>query len=100
MMSITDVTQKLNGVKRSQGGFIAKCPAHDDDRQSLKIDEGDGKVLLNCFAGCLPDKIVKAMGIEFRDLFSGPRAEDLISRSFSENGGDIVRSEFFGDQPC
>lgn len=49
-MLITDITQKLSGVKRSQSGFIARCPAHDDGKQSLSIGESGGKVVLSCFA--------------------------------------------------
>jgi hypothetical protein len=33
-------------------GFGAKCPAHDDNEPSLKINVRDGKVLLHCLAGC------------------------------------------------
>jgi hypothetical protein len=45
-MTITHITQKLNGVRKSRDGFIAKCPAHDDEKQSLSIGENGGKVLL------------------------------------------------------
>jgi putative DNA primase/helicase len=47
------VAQAL-GAKRSNGGWMARCPAHDDRSPSLKIDTGsDGRLLLTCFAGCL-----------------------------------------------
>ncbi len=46
-MQIAEIPQKLNGVKRSQDGFIAKCPVHDDTQQSLTIGENGSKVL-NC----------------------------------------------------
>ena len=85
-MTIYDITQKLNGVRKSHDGFIAVCPAHDDRKQSLKIDETGGKVLLNCFAGCPPAKIVEAMGIEWKDLFLKPNSRPTITKSFSQDG--------------
>ena len=85
-MSISQIVQKLNGVRKGQNGFIARCPAHDDKQQSLSIGENGGKVLLNCFAGCPPQDIVKAMGIEWKDLFHGSKPDQLKARSFSQDG--------------
>jgi hypothetical protein len=46
------------------------CPAHDDRNASLSVSEGDdGRVLVKCFAGCKPEEIVGALGLEMRDLF-------------------------------
>ena len=54
-----------NGV-----GYKACCPAHEDDRPSLSITEGDdGKVLLSCFTGCDFKSIVKSMAMEETDMF-------------------------------
>jgi hypothetical protein len=85
-MSIHEITQKLNGVRKSQSGFIARCPAHDDKKQSLKIDETGGKVLLQCYAGCPTDSIVKAMGVEWKDLFHQPNQRGSIRRTESHGG--------------
>ena len=55
---------------RARGGWIARCPAHDDRRASLSIGAGhDGRVLLHCHARCTPDAICAATGLELRDLF-------------------------------
>src|SRR5436190_14770244 len=92
-MKIHELARKLGGVTRNRDGYIARCPAHDDKKQSLSIGDGGGKVLLNCFAGCPTQTIVKAMGIEWKDLFHEPkpkRAEQkytgTIKRTFSEDG--------------
>src|SRR5262249_4049566 len=51
-------------------GWSARCPAHEDRVRSLTIATGaDGRVLLYCFAGCVVDAIVAAMGLTVRDLF-------------------------------
>lgn len=53
----------------------ACCPAHDDKSPSLAITEtSEGKVLLRCWAGCSTQSILKAIGLEFRDLFPGSSA--------------------------
>ena len=40
---VADVARRFN-ARRSGKGYIAKCPAHDDRKPSLSIDEGvDGR---------------------------------------------------------
>lgn len=71
-----------------QGHFMAQCPAHEDGRPSLGVDDGGDKVLLRCYAGCNPDEILAQLGLEFRDLFD---SDDLPDRG--EFGkGHLVRS--------
>ena len=49
-------------ARRSGKGWIAKCPCHDDRTESLSVTEGeDGRLLLNCFAGCKFDDIRVAL---------------------------------------
>lgn len=73
-MSDTDpvlrVLAKLDGVRReSDGGFVARCPAHDDRRPSLRIARGgDGRCLLHCRAGCSVDSVLRSLELERRDL--------------------------------
>lgn len=53
-----DIAVALGGWKgqrptRNRRGWLARCPAHEDKRASLSLaDAPDGKLLLNCFAGC------------------------------------------------
>lgn len=63
-MNARDVLHALQGVKRSGDGWTARCPAHDDKRNSLSVKEGDGgRVLLYCYAGCSFQEINTALGI-------------------------------------
>lgn len=56
------------------GQHVAACPAHDDRSPSLSIREADdGKVLLQCFAGCTVEEICSAIGVDVSDLF--PKTE-------------------------
>ncbi|MGO4609546.1 hypothetical protein AB4142_24690 [Variovorax sp. 2RAF20] len=70
MPPINHFLQRLESVKPSGRGFTARCPAHEDGSPSLSIKEGeDGRVLLNCFAGCPPQEVVAALGLTMADLF-------------------------------
>ena len=56
---IDEILSRLDEVKDCSSGWTALCPAHDDQKPSLSIGEGeDGQVLLKCFAGCPVDKVV------------------------------------------
>jgi len=61
---------RLETVRKSRTGFIARCPAHEDRSPSLSIGEGDdGKILIHCFAGCSAPDICAAIGFDLVDLF-------------------------------
>ncbi|MBX3426609.1 MAG: DUF3987 domain-containing protein [Pirellulales bacterium] len=62
---------KLADAKQAGKGWSASCPAHDDRRASLSIDEGDdGRALLFCHAGCKVDDICGAIGLRVADLMT------------------------------
>jgi hypothetical protein len=61
---------RLERVHKTERGWTAVCPAHDDTTASLSVGEGDdGRVLVRCFAGCTAAKITAALGLHIRDLF-------------------------------
>ena len=62
---------RLDGVRqRRPGQWMAKCPAHDDQRPSLLIEAcEDDRVLLYCYASCGAADIVAAIGLSLADLF-------------------------------
>jgi hypothetical protein len=64
------VLSRLEGVRQRNSGFMALCPAHDDQKPSLSVSEGDGgKVLVRCFAGCETGDVLDALGLSIHDLF-------------------------------
>lgn len=69
-MSLEIILSRLNKVRKSSNNsFMACCPAHDDNSPSLSIkDAGDGKLLLNCLAGCYTEDILVALGIDWADI--------------------------------
>lgn len=67
MTSIDYVLAKLEGVKprgRTGGRWTARCPCHDDGRNSLGVDvTPDGAVLVCCWAGCRQEDLCRALGL-------------------------------------
>ncbi len=54
------------------GGVTAICPAHDDTKPSLSLNEGDeGRALLYCHAGCDVREVASELGLDMSALFSG-----------------------------
>lgn len=65
------ILDRLRGVQRAGKGWLAFCPAHDDQhKRSLSVGVGDdGRTLLKCHAhGCLPEQITAAVGMTLADL--------------------------------
>ena len=68
--SADSLVRQFDGLKpKSGGGYLARCPAHEDRQQSLSIDVRNGKILLRCFAGCDVAVIAAAKGLTLADLF-------------------------------
>ena len=68
---VQTVLGRLHGIARSGDGWMAKCPAHHDEKPSLSVRYGsDGRALLKCHAGCSVDSILEKLGLEKRDLFA------------------------------
>ena len=72
-MTATDIQEVLryfDGVKRcSEGQYMARCPCHDDKKQSLSIGRGQKGVVLKCQAGCDTRDIIARVGLRACDLF-------------------------------
>lgn len=67
-MTAAEFASRLH-AKQVSGGWMARCPAHNDTRASLSIGAGDdGRVLLKCFAGCATDAVIAAAGLTMADL--------------------------------
>lgn len=87
---------KLPDAKRNGKGWHARCPAHDDRRPSLSIAEGnDGRALVNCYAGCTPQAIVEAVGLNLADLMpgngSGKAKRGIVAQyDYRDESGNVV----------
>jgi hypothetical protein len=81
---------RVKGVRQQREGWVARCPAHDDDVQSLSIKTArDGKVLAKCHAGCSFNSIMSAAGLEAADMF--PLRERVLPFAPGNGKGHIHR---------
>lgn len=56
------IARGLGKSQRSGNGFVAQCPAHDDQNPSLSLSLGDqGQFLAHCHAGCSFKNIIDAL---------------------------------------
>ncbi|MGN0503279.1 MAG: hypothetical protein ACI4HN_10165, partial [Ruminococcus sp.] len=70
-MHLNDIVSRFQSPKpNGNNSFMVRCPCHNDSTQSLSISEENGKILLNCFAGCRTEDILNSVGLEMKDLFT------------------------------
>jgi putative DNA primase/helicase len=68
-MNIEEILAGLKGVRRDgRDGYMARCPAHADDRASLHVTPRAGRVLLYDFGGCETGAVLSALGLRWSDL--------------------------------
>lgn len=69
-MSSQALLSRLNKVRKNgTGQYMAQCPCHADKTASLAIkDMNDGRILINCFAGCDTYSILRAVGLDWQDV--------------------------------
>jgi hypothetical protein len=78
---IQRLLERLERVETRNGSYQALCPAHEDRQPSLNLSEGeDGRALIKCFAGCRPQHITDALGLQMSDLFEHHNGSPAQSR--------------------
>lgn len=78
-------------------GSPTHCPAHDDSKPSLTVDERDGRVLFHCQSGCSQDSVIQALAsrglwplTENQPLqMRGSREPDMVYR-YLDSDGNLV----------
>ena len=94
--TLQTILDRLEGVKRAGNGYTARCPGHDDNRNSLSIKIADnGKILLHCFAGCKTDKICADIELDMQDLFpadTGRQAKrrEIAAYDYTDESGNLL----------
>lgn len=101
-MTHDEFLSRLENTKRAGNGHVARCPAHEDRKQSLGVHQGDdGRVLLRCYAGCSVEQVVTAMGLELKDLFDRPAGlgdPEAIYDYVDESGELVMQAIRFPDK--
>ncbi|MFE5901103.1 phage/plasmid primase, P4 family [Streptomyces sp. NPDC056488] len=80
-MLLADLLGRFGPVDEHQdGGYAARCPAHDDSRPSLRVWRGeDLKVRLTCRAGCRTEDVIRAVRLSWSDLFDVTGPGNVVS---------------------
>lgn len=80
LSNVLSVLKDHGANVRSHGGYYtAECPAHEDQRASLSISQGEKGAILKCHAGCEVDDIRSELKLSWPDLF--------------DNGGQIDQAD-------
>lgn len=88
-MKLREILPRLSGVRKGGQGYAAKCPAHDDKKQSLGLGEANGRLLVKCYAGCETSSVISALGLAWQDLFD----RGITKPSFSSLGASWQRTQ-------
>lgn len=88
------VLPKLDAVKKSGGGFMARCPVHEDRAASLSVAAGTTHpVVFHCHAGCTPEQICTAIGLDWSDLCK-PREDTRTETDDWKPAGTVATYEY------
>lgn len=69
-MTVEEFLTRLERVKPHGSYHMARCPGHEDNRESLSVSLGNnGGIVLKCHAGCGVRDIVQKLGLTLSDLF-------------------------------
>ncbi len=92
--TIIDIRQRVKRCTSSGDGYSACCPAHDDNNPSFSFAVKNDRVVFHCAAGCSPDSIVAALGIEWADFFAdGVEGRKRASRPRSDRPKPPAKKE-------
>ncbi|GAB3718315.1 DUF927 domain-containing protein [Nocardiopsis nanhaiensis] len=96
--TVRDALENAGSTVRGSGAQLsAICPSHEDHAASLSVGHQDGKVLLNCHAGCDSADIVHEIGLTMADLFdedpeprSNGRPKVVAKYPYVDEGGQVL----------
>jgi AAA domain len=86
-LTTRDILVRLDRVRKSGAGWTARCPSHEDKKNSLSISEANGKPLLHCFAGCTFEQIMAAIG----NINGQPHAKTDAKPKFAFTDAEVTR---------
>ncbi len=90
-----EVIAKLDDVRPCGWGWMARCPAHEDNRRSLsiRIAKDSGDLLLKCHAGCAFEAVLNGAGIERTECYikrSGTVSKEVASYDYRDESGKLL----------
>lgn len=91
---IDDILSRLEKVRRTgPSNWLACCPAHQDKHPSMTLHEAsDGRILVNCFAGCSFEEIAGAVGLDWDVWFPPERIQHAPKVRRPYPAGDVLEA--------
>ncbi len=99
-ISLPEITQKLHNVKKTANGFSARCPNHDDAKNSLLLKEQpSGKISIDCLAGCNYAAVLSHFDLKPNDLYPNrngngsrakPEREPVKTYRYTDEEGKLL----------
>lgn len=91
-LNAEELIRELGGTPRPNGTNVL-CPAHDDKNPSLTIGENsDGKVLVNCHAGCPQETVINTLRNEYGIILGESDPNNHLSEFQPETSLDKLRN--------
>ncbi len=87
------IGERFEGFHKNGKGYKALCPAHDDSKPSLSLNEGqDGGVLVHCHAGCSLKDILDKVELRLGDLVAGaePPRQVVATYDYRDESGELL----------
>jgi putative DNA primase/helicase len=91
MSNAERIAKGLQKARKSGGGWVACCPAHEDRDPSLSINDAGDKVLVKCHAGCDQAAVVHSL----KDVGLWPEPEERADAietvySYGDESGELL----------
>lgn len=96
--ALSRVTDALTTHGSRGKGSAWTCPVHDDRTASLSVNNGSGKVVMMCHAGCSTEEIVAELGLDMKDLFDEPiQCDEPVRYPYTDEDGTVLYYKVRGD---
>jgi putative DNA primase/helicase len=83
IMTAAEIAWALGGAYHSGDWWRCRCPVHQSHGATLALHDGDRALVVYCFAGCPPVKVLKKL--RELGLFNGPPNPDRVQPATSNN---------------
>jgi putative DNA primase/helicase len=91
-LKLRDILPLLKNKRSSKNGYTSRCPSHDDNKNSLSLSEGEnGKLILNCFAGCSYKDVIVASGVSLNgNEYNAAQKEIEAAYNYTDEHGKLL----------
>jgi 5S rRNA maturation endonuclease (ribonuclease M5) len=94
-MNVSDFLERVDAVRKTGDGWLARCPSHEDHTPSLAVTEGrNGRAVVYCHAGCTIEAVCAALGMRVADLAgtNGDRPSNSIVAAYDyvDEAGELL----------